>query len=50
MGIGLGLTDGGTGKRIAAVDGTPVQDNAAVVTLMQALVAHALAQTEGRGF
>lgn len=50
MGVGLGLTDGGTGKRIAAVDGIPVQDNAAVVTLMQALVARALAQTEDRGF
>jgi hypothetical protein len=50
MGVGLGLMDGGTGKRIAAVDGIPVQDSAAVVTLMQALVARALAQTEDRGF
>jgi len=50
VGVGLGLTDGGTGKRIAAVDGIPVQDNAAVVTLMQALVARALAQEEDRGF
>ena len=50
VGVGLGLTDGGTGKRIAAVDGIPVQDNAAVVTLMQALVARALEGNIERGF
>ena len=50
IGIGLGLTDGGSGKRIAAVDGIPVADNAAVVTLMQALVERALAQEENRRF
>ena len=31
--VGLGLTDGGTGKVIAAVDGVPVEDNAAIVHL-----------------
>lgn len=50
IGVGLGLTDGGTGQRIAAVDGIPVQDNAAVVTLMQAIVARALAAGIERGF
>ncbi len=50
VGVGLGLTDGGTGKRIAAVDGIPVQDNAAVVTLMRALVARALEGEIERGF
>ena len=50
VGVGLGLTDGGSGKRIAAVDGIPVADNAAVVTLMQALVARALGREEDRGF
>jgi hypothetical protein len=50
VGVGLGLTDGGTGQRIAAVDGIPVQDNAAVVTLMQALVARALTTDMDRGF
>jgi len=50
IGVGLGLTDGGSGRRIAAVDGIPVADNAAVVTLMQAIVARALASTVERGF
>lgn len=50
IGVGLGLTDGGTGARIAAVDGIPVADNAAVVTLMQAIVARALASGIERGF
>jgi hypothetical protein len=50
IGVGLGLTDGGTGQRIAAVDGVPVADNAAVVTLMQAIVARALASGIERGF
>ena len=50
IGVGLGLTDGGTGRRIAAVDGIPVAENAAVVTLMQAIVARALAVDVDRGF
>ena len=50
VGVGLGLTDGGTGECIAAVDGIPVEDNVAVVTLMQALVARALAGEIDRGF
>jgi hypothetical protein len=50
IGVGLGLTDGGTGQRIAAVDGIPVADNGAVVTLMQAIVARALAPAVERGF
>lgn len=50
IGVGLGLTDGGTGQRIAAVDGIPVMDNAAVVTLMRAIVARALTSDIERGF
>lgn len=50
IGVGLGLTDGGTGKRIAAVDGIPLRDNVAVITLMQALVQRALAEDVERGF
>jgi hypothetical protein len=50
IGVGLGLTDGGSGHRIAAVDGIPVTDNAAVVTLMQAIVARALTSDIERGF
>ena len=49
-GVELGLTDGGSGKVIAAVDGVPVDDNAAVVHLMQAIVRRALAQPGDRGF
>ncbi|MEM9683314.1 MAG: glutamate cyclase domain-containing protein, partial [Pseudomonadota bacterium] len=49
IGVGLGLTDGGTGERIAAVDGIPLHDNVAVVTLMQALVERALAKDVERG-
>lgn len=50
IGVGLGLTDGGSGKRIAAVDGVPVLENAAVVTLMRALAERALTGTVERGF
>ena len=49
-GVDLGLTDGGSGTVIAAVDGVPVDDNAAVVHLMQAVVCRALAQPGDRGF
>lgn len=49
-GVELGLTDGGSGKVIAAVDGVPVEDNAAVVHLMRAIVGRALARPGDRGF
>ena len=49
-GVELGLTDGGSGKVIAAVDGVPVDDNAAVVHLMRAVVRRALARPGDRGF
>ncbi len=49
-GVELGLTDGGSGTVIAAVDGVPVEDNAAVVHLMRAVVRRALAQSGDRGF
>lgn len=50
IGVGLGLTDGGSGKRIAAVDGVPVEDNAAIVRLMRSLVQRALETPSDRGF
>lgn len=50
IGVGLGLTDGGTGKRIAAVDGVPVEDNAAIVRLMRSSVERALQDGADRGF
>ncbi len=50
IGVGLGLTDGGSGKRIAAVDGVPVEDNAAIVRLMRSSVQRALEGTSDRGF
>ena len=49
-GVELGLADGGSGKRIAAVDGVSVDDNAVVVHLMQAIVHRALAHPGDRGF
>jgi hypothetical protein len=50
IGVGLGLTDGGSGARIAAVDGVPVDDNAAIVRLMRSSVQRALEGTSDRGF
>ncbi len=50
IGVGLGLTDGGSGRRIAAVDGVPVEDNAAIVRLMRSSVERALQDTSERGF
>jgi hypothetical protein len=49
-GVELGLTDGGSGQQIAAIDGVPVADNAAVVHLMEAVVRRALADPGDRGF
>ena len=49
-GVELGLTDGGSGRVIAAVDGVPVEDNAAIVHLMRAVVRRALARPGDRGF
>ena len=49
-GVELGLTDGGSGQAIAAVDGVPVDDNEAVVHLMRAVVRRALARPGDRGF
>ena len=48
--VELGLTDGGSGRVVAAVDGVPVEDNAAVVHLMRAVVRRALARPGDRGF
>lgn len=50
IGVGLGLTDGGSGQRIAAVDGVPMEDNAAIVRLMRSSVQRALQGTSERGF
>jgi len=50
IGVGLGLTDGGSGRRIAAVDGVPVEDNAAVVRLMHTSVVRALEEPGARDF
>ena len=49
-GVELGLTDGGSGQVIAAVDGVPAEDHAAVVHLMRAVVQRALARPGDRGF
>ncbi len=49
-GVELGLTDGGSGQVIEAIDGIPVTDNAAVVQLMKAIVLRALAGPRHRGF
>jgi D-glutamate cyclase len=49
-GVEIGLTDGGTGKVIAAVDGVDASDHAALVGLMQSIVQRALAGPEERGF
>ena len=50
IGIGLGLTDGGSGQRIAAVDGVPVDDNAAIVHLMRSSVERVLQDVSERAF
>lgn len=50
IGVGLGLTDGGSGQKIAAVDGVPVEDNAAIVRLMRSSVQRALEGVKDRGF
>jgi hypothetical protein len=50
IGVGLGLVDGGTGKRVAAVDGVPVEDNAAIVHLMRSSVERALEEPTARSF
>lgn len=50
IGVGLGLTDGGSGQRVAAVDGVPMEDNAAIVRLMRSSVQRALEGTSDRGF
>ena len=49
-GVEIGLTDGGTGRVIAAVDGVSATDHAALVGLMQSIVRRALAGPEERGF
>lgn len=49
-GVELGLTDGGTGRVVAAVDGVAGEDHAAAVGLMQAIVRRALATPTERGF
>lgn len=50
IGVGLGLTDGGTGRKIPAVDGVPVEDNVAIVRLMRSSVQRALEGEGDRGF
>lgn len=50
IGVGLGLTDGGSGRQIAAVDGVPLSDNAALVHLMRSSVQRALEDVSDRGF
>ncbi len=50
IGIGLGLTDGGSGRQVAAVDGVPVDDNAAIVHLMRSSVERVLQDVPERPF
>ena len=50
LGVGLGLADGGGGGIIAATDGIPVEANAAVVLLIQAIVQRALLPATPRAF
>jgi len=49
-GVELGLTDGGSGEVVAAVDGVPGEDHAAAIGLMRAIVRRALATPYERGF
>lgn len=49
-GVEFGLTDGGTGRVIEAVDGVAAEEHAALVGLMEAIVRRKLAGPEERGF
>jgi len=50
VGVGLGLTDGATGRRIAVCDGVPAEANAAYVLLLRNIVARALEPRFVRAF
>ena len=50
VGVGLGLTDGATGRRIPVCDGVPAEANAAIVLLLRNIVDRALAPPLVREF
>ena len=50
IGVGLGMSDGGTGAIIADCDGIPAETNAAVVRMMQTMVEMELAPPRQRKF
>ncbi len=50
VGVGLGLADGATGRRIAVCDGVPAAANAAVVLLLRNIAERALAPPLVREF
>lgn len=50
VGVGLGMSDGGTGRATADCDGIPALTNAAVVRLMQTIVELELAPERQRTF
>jgi len=50
VGVGLGLTDGGTGTRIAACDGISAEANAAMVRLVREIVELTLLPERPRSF
>ena len=49
-GVEIGLTDGGTGKVIEAVDGVAAELHASLVSIMEAIVERALAKAPERDF
>jgi hypothetical protein len=50
VGVGLGLADGGGGGIVARCDGIPAKANAAMATLLEAVVARYLEPPRARGF
>ena len=50
VGVGLGLTDGGTGEVIPWCDGIPAASNAAYVQLMREIVEQSVLPPRGRNF
>ena len=50
VGVGLGMSDGGTGAIIADCDGIPAESNAAVVRIMRTIAEMALAAPRARAF
>ncbi|MDN5925876.1 MAG: DUF4392 domain-containing protein [Hyphomicrobiales bacterium] len=50
IGVGLGMSDGGTGRCIADCDGIPAETNAAVVQMMKTIVEMELSPPRQRAF